>query len=173
MDKKERNLSFDLLRAVGLLCIILAHVNPPAHVFQLRTFDVIMMVAVSTVSYTEYAKPKPYLSYLKDRIKRLLIPAWEYIIILGIVFYGIAWLTKTTTPFPIKTLLIGFVSLSSVGYLWIIRVFIYNAFINPFIKSINKYHRGGNPLHISRIHRLHINKGIYTEQQYTTSVYIG
>lgn len=135
---KDRNLSFDLLRAIGLLCIILAHVNPPTLLFQIRTFDVVMMVCISTLCYTEYSKPKPYLIYLQDRFKRLLLPAWEYIILLGIIFGCISLLTGTQTPYPIKRLLIGCVSLSSVGYLWIIRVFLYNAFINPFIIKLRK-----------------------------------
>lgn len=143
MKRSERDLSLDLLRAAGLLCIILAHVNPPNFLFQLRSFDVIMMVCISTVSYTEYSKPKPYLQYLKGRIKRLLFPAWEYILLLGAVFYAIALMTETSTPYPLKTLAIGVFSLSSVGYLWIIRVFLYNAFINPFIPKLDRINRGG------------------------------
>ena len=128
---------------MGLLCIILAHVNPPDWLLQLRCFDVVMMVCISTVSYTEYSKPKPYLRYLTGRIKRLLLPAWEYILLLGVVFYVIALMTGTSTPYPLKTLVIGIFTLSSVGYLWIIRVFLYNAFINPFIPKIAKINRGG------------------------------
>ena len=143
MKPNQRNLSFDLLRAVGLLCIILAHVNPPDWLLQLRCFDVVMMVCISTVSYTEYSKPKQYLRYLTGRIKRLLLPAWEYILLLGVVFYVIALMTGTSTPYPLKTLVIGIFTLSSVGYLWIIRVFLYNAFINPFIPKIAKINRGG------------------------------
>lgn len=61
---RNRDLSLDLLHAAGLICIILAHVNPPELLFQLRTFDIVMMVAVSTISYTEYFKPKPYGEYM-------------------------------------------------------------------------------------------------------------
>lgn len=135
----ERNLGFDLLRAVGLLSICLAHVNPPEWLFQIRTFDVVMMVCVSTLSFTEYSRPIPYFNYIKGRLKRLLIPSWEYILILGASFGIIAWLTNTPTAFPIKTLLMGMLTLSGVGYLWIIRVFIYNAFLNPYIIKISNF----------------------------------
>lgn len=140
---KNRDLSLDLLRAVGLICIILAHVNPPELLFQLRTFDVVMMVAVSTISYTEYSKPRPYGEYLWSRIKRLLFPTWQFIILIGAVFFLLSLITNTPTPFTWKRLLTGMFTLSSVGYLWVIRVFIYNALINPFVKSINKFNDWG------------------------------
>ena len=138
---KHRDLSFDLLRAIGLLSIILAHVSPPSLLFQFRTFDVVMMVCVSTVTYTEYSRPKPYFQYLKGRIKRLLFPAWIYILLLGLIFGAISYATNTPTAYPLKTLLIGIFSLSGVGYLWVIRVFLYNAFINPFIPRLKKYNQ--------------------------------
>lgn len=37
----------DFLKLVGLFCIILAHVGPPAVVMQLRNFDVPLMVILS------------------------------------------------------------------------------------------------------------------------------
>ena len=138
----KRDLSIDLLRAIGLLCIILAHVNPPNILFQLRTFDVVLMVCISTLSYTEYSNQKSYKQYICGRVKRLLLPTWQYIILLGIVFGVLAYITGSKTPFPLKALLVGILTLSGVGYLWIIRVFLYNALINPFIKQIDRL-KGG------------------------------
>lgn len=140
---KQRDLGIDLLRAIGLLCIILAHVNPPHLLWELRSFDVVMMVCISTISYTEYSKPQPYLKYLKGRIKRLLFPTWEYILLLGAVFYIISLITNTPTPFPLKTIVIGLITFHGIGYLWIIRVFLYNAFINPLIKGAGNVKMGG------------------------------
>lgn len=140
---KQRDLGIDFLRALGLLCIILAHVNPPYMLWQLRSFDVVMMVCISTISYTEYSKPQPYFKYIKGRIKRLLFPTWQYIILFGCVFYVISLITNTPTPYPIKAIFIGLLTFHGIGYLWIIRVFLYNAFLNPMIKTINVLKRGG------------------------------
>ena len=140
---KQRDLGIDLLRAVGLLCIILAHVNPPELLWQLRSFDVVMMVCISAISFTEYSKPQPYFQYIKGRIKRLLFPTWQYIILMGVVFYVISLITGTKTIFPIKTILIGLVTFHGIGYLWVIRVFLYNAFLNPLIKRCEKVSWGG------------------------------
>lgn len=45
--KKERILRYDILKVIALLCIILAHVNPNGLVFQLRNFDVPLMIIIS------------------------------------------------------------------------------------------------------------------------------
>ena len=37
----------DFLKLLGLFCIILAHVNPPAIIMQIRNFDVPLMVILS------------------------------------------------------------------------------------------------------------------------------
>jgi len=94
----SRDLGLNLLRAIGLLSIILAHVNPPSLLFQLRTFDVIMMVCVSTISYTDYARPKPYKDYLIGRIKRLLFPTWEFILLMSIVLSVVCYIEGAFIP---------------------------------------------------------------------------
>ncbi len=146
---KERDQGLDFLRAVGLLLIILAHVNPPQLLFQLRTFDVTMMVAVSTISYTEYAKPKGYMPYLFGRFKRLILPTWQFIVLQSLLFYILSLLTGVASPFTFKATLVGLLTFSGIGYLWVIRVFLYNALINPLIKkiaAIKMVQGGGNPL---------------------------
>lgn len=147
----ERDLSLDLLRAIGLLSIILAHVNPPQLLFQLRTFDVIMMVAVSAISYTEYSQPKPYGRYLWSRVNRLLFPTEEFILLIGVIFYVLSMLTGVTTPFPLRTIIIGMFTLCGVGYLWVIRVFLYNALLDPFVKRIAECRKWGSYILVSYI----------------------
>lgn len=47
----ERSFRLDLMRLLGLLLIIFAHIGPPNALFQIRTFDVPMMIFVSGVAY--------------------------------------------------------------------------------------------------------------------------
>ena len=50
-----RNYTYDLLKVIALICILLAHVNPPGVIFQLRNFDVPLMILISVwLSYTRY-----------------------------------------------------------------------------------------------------------------------
>ncbi|SFK21637.1 hypothetical protein SAMN04488079_106193 [Methylophaga sulfidovorans] len=46
-----RDHRIDLLRFIGLSMIIFAHVGPPSILFQLRNFDVPLMVLISGMSY--------------------------------------------------------------------------------------------------------------------------
>lgn len=49
--KKERNTKIDILRAIAMICIIIAHSKPDALTFQLRNFDVIMIVILLGASF--------------------------------------------------------------------------------------------------------------------------
>ena len=44
---KERNIKIDFIKFLGLFAIILAHVGPNEKIFQLRNFDVPLMVFIS------------------------------------------------------------------------------------------------------------------------------
>ena len=76
----NRDKTIDLFRVIWLLAIILAHVSAPAVIFQLRNFDVVLMVLLTGVSYElSTSKPKTlhqYLSYVYRRFKRLIIPTY-------------------------------------------------------------------------------------------------
>ncbi len=54
-----RDTRIDFLRFVGLIMIIFAHVNPPAVLFQLRNFDVPLMVLISGVSFVSVTTTTP------------------------------------------------------------------------------------------------------------------
>lgn len=125
--KKQQSAQIHILRAMGILLLILAHVNPPKVLFELRNFDVILMVVLSSVSYIAFYKEETYGKYLIKRFKRLVIPTWIFILISALVYFLVALLTRTNTILPVKTLLVALCTFSGVGYLWIMRVYCYNA----------------------------------------------
>lgn len=77
-NDKERDVSIDFLRFLGLSLIILAHVSPSNFILQIRTFDVPLMFFVSGLAYSgrkiDFSK-----SFYYHRIKRLLIPVYIFI----------------------------------------------------------------------------------------------
>jgi len=123
-----RNERIDFLRFLGLCMIILAHVDPSDGLFQLRNFDVPLMVLISGVSFGLSYKGEPYGSYVWKRVKRLLLPVW--IFLTG--YYLVLYLTEFPTPLPDKTKVIATFMLL-IGYVWIIRVFLLVALLSPFI----------------------------------------
>ncbi len=126
-----RDIRFDVLKAIGLLAIILAHVNPPTVLYQFRNFDVPLMVIASgaLLSYTNIKKQPSYFNYLKKRIPRLLAPTWLFL-----TFY-FAIFTLAGENFT-QEKIIGTFELT-IGYVWIIRIFLIIAIVAPLILKMS------------------------------------
>lgn len=132
MKKREKYL--DILKVIGLLCIILAHVNPPSIVFQIRNFDVVLMILISAYLGLKYKKSDGY-TYLKKRFKRLIFPTWTFLIIFFIIV-----LITNIFDISIKNI-IGSFALSNygTGYVWVIRIYFIIAILvllYNYLKSI-------------------------------------
>lgn len=131
-----RDQRIDLLRFIGLSMIIFAHVGPPGLLFQLRNFDVPLMVLISGMSYgLSYRETGTYTSYLWKRFKRLVLPVWLF---LTAYFLSIYFVNNSDPQVNVRTVFDSFVLLGGIGYVWIIRVFLIVALIAPFIYKIDK-----------------------------------
>ncbi len=126
-----RDYRIDILRFIGLSMIILAHVAPPDIIFQLRNFDVPLMVIVSGMSFLlSYKVQEKYSSYLWKRIKRLVFPVW---IFLGLYFLALSLIHPSHTDFTAEIMIDSFLLIGGIGYVWIIRVFLLVALVSPFL----------------------------------------
>lgn len=87
----QRDFKLDTLKAIALLCIILAHVAPPAWLMQMRNFDVPLMVLISgDLAGRAITKKKlNYFEYLKKRVFRLVKPVWIFLVIFFIFMFAI------------------------------------------------------------------------------------
>ncbi|KKF48524.1 acyltransferase family protein [Streptococcus uberis] len=138
----ERVKFVDYMRVLGLLLIILAHSQPNNIVFQIRTFDVPLMVYISAISFSK--SNKDYLSfshissYFLKRIKRLVIPTWIFLII----FFSISKIVNNVFPklfdYSFYKIFSTFSLESGIGYVWIIKVYLLIALVAPIIKWISK-----------------------------------
>ncbi|MGQ2966377.1 MAG: acyltransferase family protein [Methylophilus sp.] len=121
----------DILRFIGLSMIILAHVDPPGLLFQLRNFDVPLMVLVSAMSFSlSYKANEPYPAYVWKRIKRLVFPVWSF---LTVYFLTIFAFNPGSGELDPTTVLTSYGLLEGIGYVWIIRVFLLVALISPLL----------------------------------------
>ncbi|QDU71453.1 acyltransferase family protein [Mucisphaera calidilacus] len=133
----DRDVLIDVLRAIGLVMIVLAHTIPSGWtIFQLRNFDVPLMAFVAGMSFAVTAPERlslgPY--YLK-RIGRLLVPTYTFLLL----FFGITalccWLIDQ--PFALQGGWYQTFMLTnhppSIGYVWIIRVFVLLAATAPLL----------------------------------------
>jgi fucose 4-O-acetylase-like acetyltransferase len=115
----------DFLRFLGLSLIILAHVNPPLWLAQLRNFDVPLMFIVMGASY--YVTEKRHISklnYIFSRFRRLVLPTW---IFFGFFFainecIALMFNIKNLT-YPQGHIITSFTLSSGLGFVWVIRLF--------------------------------------------------
>lgn len=132
-----RDTRIDFLRFLGLSLIIFAHVDPPNWSFQLRNFDVPLMVLVSGLSFSKAKEIPSYGDYFWKRIRRVLLPMWlflsGYLLVLHLFWPNHEWL-------ELRNLVSSYALLGVVGvpYVWIIRVFLLVAAIAPGIALLNR-----------------------------------
>lgn len=120
----ERNVSVDILKVIGILCIILAHINPPSILFQLRNFDVPLLVMISALLGAKtYNKNKGTIKYIIKRAVRLILPIWIFLTI----FFGLLLILNlfgyNFNILASNTILRSYLLLDGIGYVWVIRVY--------------------------------------------------
>lgn len=138
---KERDFTIDIMRTIGILLIILAHMNLSSSdiIFQIRTFDVPMMILISGASFFIAGKTsEKYLPYVWSRIKRLVFPVWFFLFIFYVATYFFK-IESTYSYLNYKIILSSFALYSGFGYVWIIRVFLLVAILSPIYVNLIKY----------------------------------
>lgn len=127
----NRDLTIDVLRFIGISLIILAHVlGPGSLLFQIRSFDVPLMVFVSGLANSGKKMPD-YGAYISKRLTRLIIPVWLFYTVYFIIEY-ICFKFGAESSFPgTKEIINTFLCVE--GYGWIIRVFLLIMLVAPFI----------------------------------------
>lgn len=137
MDRANRDYTIDLLRTGGVFLVILAHVNAPQWLMNLRCFDVVMLVILSGMSYCISSEKNSlsYTCYLWKRIKKLLMPTWGILtLIFGVTFL----ITHSLKPFGLIKIVQSYLLYDGIGYVWFVRVVLMLALISPMILTISK-----------------------------------
>ena len=135
----NRDVSIDICRIVGTLLVILAHVNIPEFVSELRSFDVILLVLISGICFKGTSRIS---TYIWKRIKKLVFPTWVLLFFLfGSTFVACIVLGRSQV-YTSSQIWRSFLFLEgSIGYIWIVRVYLGIAIIIPFAsKVVNKAH---------------------------------
>jgi peptidoglycan/LPS O-acetylase OafA/YrhL len=137
---KSRDLRIDVLKVIGLLSIILAHIKINDFMFNVRNFDVPLMVLCSGVLFCHSMGARkneiPYLVYIKQRVLRLLAPSWAFLLIYFVLVYFFCLITKELYPYTWTDMLQEFFLRSKIIGLWIIRVFILVAVLAPVLYKL-------------------------------------
>lgn len=136
---KERDPRIDTLRVIGTLLVILAHMGIPKILANIRTFDVVMLVFVSGLSFRMSHNNQTFMAYLKKRFFKLVIPTYFTILVIFILSFIVCYITDRQQLFSAKTIIHSFMFLNDgIGYIWITRVYFFIAvFCMIIIKIIN------------------------------------
>ena len=132
--KKKRDSTIDNMRGIAMMCIVLAHCGAPLEVNNIRVCDVITLVFLSSyvINVNEIFNYQIYKQRVMKRIKRLLAPTFLFIIIMfctQLIIYNVARrrdlisLSKVINSFLLCE--------NSLGYVWIMKVYIVNYLFYP------------------------------------------
>lgn len=142
----NRSFQVDLLKCIGTLLVILAHVEyTPKWLFYLRSFDVVALVFASGITLKWHGESyNDYFCYIWKRFKRLIIPAWCFIIVYTLcVNLSVNFNLIDSSYYLSKYEVVqSFLLMGGIGPLWIIRVYFVLALVAPLIYLIckNRYY---------------------------------
>lgn len=136
LQLKNRDIAIDTCRILGTLLVMLAHVIIPTFLSEIRSFDVILLVIVSGICFNGSVD---YGRYIWKRIKRLVFPTWILLVLLFTCAYIVCILLNRAQVYSFTQIWRSFLFLEgSIGYIWIVRVYLAIAIINPILNRFNR-----------------------------------
>lgn len=141
----KRDNSIDLMRFIGLTMIVLAHIglskeNP---LFQLRCFDVPLMVFTSGLAFSGKSIGA-YFPFICKRSLRLLVPVYVFVtayILLNPVLSDLGLVMHYQPERIFGTYILRLQP--TIGYVWIIRVFLIVMLMTPLLLKVEKLLKPG------------------------------
>ena len=143
---KNRDYRIDNVRAIAMICIILAHCVAPSSINNLRSFDVITLVFLSGLVFNVNRTYdfNTYESSMKRRFIRLFLPTSIYIVLMSFFQFIIYKVAGRSELLNVKTIINSFLLCeNSIGYVWIMKVYFVNFLMSPLfvilIKKLSTY----------------------------------
>ncbi len=138
-----RNLTIDILRVIGTLLVILAHVNIPPVLSTIRSFDVCLLVIISGYIFSETYKPNlHYGKYVLKRFKRLCIPAYITASVIFLTCLALCLVSNRAYPYSTTEIAETYLLIGGreggIGYFWIIRIYLLMALMAPALKRLDR-----------------------------------
>ena len=129
----------DFLRFTALIMVIIAHSEPPSWLFQIRNFDVPLLILTSAITYSYIYSNRPInmFGFYKSRIPKLVIPAWSFLTLFFLIVLTISWVEKTSFPYSLYDMRTSYSFYSGIGYVWILRIFLLISLITPPLIQMN------------------------------------
>ena len=130
----------DFIKLIGLIGIMVAHVDAPDWALMVRAFDVPLMVMLSAYlmrySYDRHCLSPDFKdsSFIMSRILRLLVPTHIFLVFLFVMY------AVRGHIFPLDFYIFTFLcSLYGMAYVWIILIYIYTGICTPIFRKFSRF----------------------------------
>ena len=142
---KSRNLRFDNIRGFAFVLLFIAHTMINSLWYNIREFDVPLMVFVSGMVYSSKQFDFSW-TWAWNRFLRLYVP----VIIFLTIFFFICFMFDLKS-YSFQDVVASYLMVGGVGYLWIFRIFMYIMILTPFMLWCSKMINTGRNLLIVTI----------------------
>lgn len=121
----KRVVSYDLLRVIGILVIIIAHADPPPWIIQIRSFGPILLIVTSALTHAAIYKDRTLaiLPFYKKRMSRLIFPAWIFLTFFFLIYLAFSRIVGEAYPFTWERILHTYTFYSGIGFVWIFKIY--------------------------------------------------
>ena len=104
---RNREVSYDLLRVIGILVIMIAHADPPLWLFQLRNFGTPILIVTSALTHAYIYRDRTLtvIPFYKKRMSRLIFPAWIFLTFFFLIYIVFSRISGGVYPFNWNTIL--------------------------------------------------------------------
>ncbi len=134
----RRDTHIDILKFIGIVCIILAHTDPKNFIFELRNFDVVLMVMLTGVTFClSNNKHISYGKYVSKRFRRLIVPTWIFLSIFFVIFIFFSKIAHIPYPFDIEKIIRSYLLIDGIGYVWIMRIYFLTSLLLPLLSWLS------------------------------------
>lgn len=158
----RRDYRIDWIRAICSLTIIFAHVNAPSLLNNIRTFDVVALVFISGMSLG-LSKEKKFRDYIQGRVKKLLVPTYLMITLIFLLSYTGCKILNINQLYSLNQIVRSYFLLSdgSMGYVWIVRVYIMVALLTPLNRRLSDKLESNKDFFVALLGFLIFGAGLY------------
>jgi peptidoglycan/LPS O-acetylase OafA/YrhL len=147
---RKREVSYDLLRVIGILVIMIAHAYPPLWLFQLRNFGTPLLIITSALTHAYIYKERPLtiLPFYKKRMSRLIFPAWIFLSFFFLLYIIFSKIIGGEYPFSRENILLSYTFYSGIGFVWIFKVYMILGLATPLALYLNKQISSGRSYYL-------------------------
>jgi len=147
---KKREISYDLLRVIGIFVIMIGHANPPIWLQQLRSFGTPILIITSALTHAYIYRERSIqiFPFYKKRMSRLIFPAWIFLTFFFLLYFVFSKILGGEYPFSFENILHSYTLYSGIGFLWIFKVYIILGLATPMALYLNRRIRSGTSFYL-------------------------